>query len=206
MTNAAIKTKYGNATLNEEMYYRITSRKEGNHGKLLHRLIFEDFYNIDLNKEFPEGIHIHHVDGNPTNNEIWNLEPIPESEHLSFHKSKEKHPYWGKSRSKEIKEKIRKTMTGMKNTDKHNKRISKARNSTGFFRVVKINSKGYKRGFIWSYLYYKEGNKRQTSISSVNLLKLKEKVIKNGLEWLIIDEEKAKKTIEKYGYDKETLL
>ena len=70
MTGTAIKTKYGNANLNKWGYYAITSRKEGNHGKLLHRVIFEDFYNIKLDEEFPEGIHIHHIDEDKTNNEI----------------------------------------------------------------------------------------------------------------------------------------
>ena len=109
MTDTTIKTKYGNANLNEWGYYKITSRKEGNHNKLLHRLIFEDFYNIKLDEEFPEGIHIHHIDGEKTNNEIWNLEPISETEHMSLHKSKEKNHYWGKTRSEEDKQKISKT-------------------------------------------------------------------------------------------------
>lgn len=201
-----IQTKYGNARLNDWGYYTITTRKEGNHHKLLHRVIFEDFYNIKLDEEFPEGIHIHHIDGNKTNNEIWNLEPIPESEHMSLHNSKEKHHFWGKSRSDEIKEKIRKTMTGMKNSDKQNKKISQASNTTGFYRVIKRINKKYKQGFLWTYVYYEEGKKRQTFISSVDLLKLKQKVIKKGLEWVVIDEEKAKKTIEKCGYDLEALL
>lgn len=206
MTDTAIKTKYGNANLNDWGYYRITSRKEGNHKKLLHRLIFEDFYNIKLDEEFPEGVHIHHIDGNKTNNEIWNLEPTPESEHMSLHKSKEKHHCWGKHRSDEIKQKISKTMTGMKNTNEHNKRISKSSNTTGFFRVIKRNNKKYKQGFLWAYVYYKDGKKRQTFITSLDLLKLKQKVIKKGLEWLVIDEKKAKKTINEYGYDEEVLL
>ena len=39
-------TKFGTARLNKLGYYLITSRSEGNNGKLLHRLIFEDFYQI----------------------------------------------------------------------------------------------------------------------------------------------------------------
>lgn len=33
-----LKTKYGNATLHHKGHYRITSGKEGNHGKFLHSL------------------------------------------------------------------------------------------------------------------------------------------------------------------------
>lgn len=206
MADTSIKTKYGNANLNKWGYYTITSRKEGNHGKLLHRVIFEDFYNIDLNKEFPDGIHIHHIDGDRTNNEIWNLEPISETEHMSLHNSKEKNHFWGKNRSEEDKQKISKTMTGMKNTDEQNKKISRASNKTGFYRVIKRNSTRYKQGYLWAYVYYEDGKKRQTFITSLDLLKLKQKVIKKGLEWLVIDEEKAKKTINECRYDKEVLL
>lgn len=39
-----MKTKYGNAKIGNMGYYVITSYKEGNHRKLLHRLIWEDFW------------------------------------------------------------------------------------------------------------------------------------------------------------------
>ena len=65
-------TKYGSVGLHCSGYYKITSKKEGNHNKLLHRLIFEDFYNIEL----PDDIIIHHLDEDKTNNEIWNLIPL----------------------------------------------------------------------------------------------------------------------------------
>ena len=55
-------------------------------------------------------------------------------------------------------------------------------------------------------IIHEDGKKRQTFITSLDLLKLKQKVIKKGLEWLVIDEEKAKKTIKECGYDKEELL
>lgn len=77
-----MKTKFGNARLSNEGYYVISSTKEGNHGKKLHRLIFEDFYQIIL----PSDMHIHHNDGNKTNNEIWNLIPMTNSEHIRLHK------------------------------------------------------------------------------------------------------------------------
>lgn len=199
--STTIQTKYGNARLNEWGYYQITSRKEGNHNKLLHRVIFEEFYQCNLDEEFPEGIHIHHVDGDKTNNEIWNLEPIPESEHLSLHKQGKKHHQYGKPRSEETKQKIRNTCKGMKNTIEHNRNISRNRTSTGFFRVIKRNNKKYPQGFLWCYVYYKEPGKSQTFITSLDLLKLKQKVLNKGLEWGVISKEKALETCKQYNYD-----
>ena len=46
-TQKSIDTKFGKATILNG-YYRITSTKEGNNNKSLHRLIFEDFYQSPL--------------------------------------------------------------------------------------------------------------------------------------------------------------
>ena len=43
MNNTRVNTKFGVARRNERGYLQITSRKEGNKGRMLHRLIFEDF-------------------------------------------------------------------------------------------------------------------------------------------------------------------
>lgn len=43
-----LHTKFGNAKI-DNGYYRITSWKEGNNGKLLHRLIWEDFWKTEIN-------------------------------------------------------------------------------------------------------------------------------------------------------------
>ena len=50
-SESAIKTKFGNATL-KNGYYVISSCKEGNHLKFLHRLIFEDFYKLSKGLEW----------------------------------------------------------------------------------------------------------------------------------------------------------
>jgi len=60
-----------------------------------------------------------------------------------------------------------------------------ARNSTGYFRVTKMNTNSCKQGFRWGYLYYQD-NKRKL-ISSTNLEKLELKVKAKGLPWIIID-------------------
>ena len=75
-----LHTKFGNARLRYDGYYHITSRKEGNNKKSLHRLIFEDFYG-----PIPEGYVIHHKDGNTLNNSIENLECLSKTEHSTYH-------------------------------------------------------------------------------------------------------------------------
>lgn len=100
-----IKTKYGTAYL-DRGYYTISSSKEGNRGKKLHRLIYEDYYNTTI----PKGMHIHHIDGNTTNNNPINLEMISGSEHNKRHnkgaKSGEDNHMYGKKHSNETKNNI----------------------------------------------------------------------------------------------------
>lgn len=157
----SMKTKYGNAKINPKGYYHITSGKEGNNGKLLHRLIYEDFWGITL----PSEIDIHHKDGNKINNCILNLEALSHVEHSSSHKTGENHYLYGKTHS-----------------DETRRKISESQNNSGYYRVYKNNDKNCKQGFIWRYLYYENG--KQKSISSVNIEKLEEKVLAKGLEWI----------------------
>lgn len=49
-------------------------------------------------------------------------------------------------------------------------------------RVSKSIEPTCKQGFIWRYIYYDE-NDTKKSINSVDLVKLKDKVISHGLEW-----------------------
>ena len=67
--NEVLHTKFGNAKINCRGYLAITSRKEGNNAKKLHRLMWEDFYG-----EIPEGYVIHHKNGNKLDNCILNLQ------------------------------------------------------------------------------------------------------------------------------------
>lgn len=209
--STTIQTKYGTARLRKDGYYYISASSTGHSNKLLHRCIFEDFYNINLKEEFPESIHIHHVDGDKTNNEIWNLIPISHGEHAALHRK-------GKKMSEENKKALSKANKGRKLTDEHKhklsishlgnvrsneekKKISKTTTSTGFFRVFKAKNKNYKQGFYWIYQYYPKGSKVQKPISSTNLLKLKDKVLKKGLEWCIVSKDIAEKVCVQYGYE-----
>ena len=197
MTTETLHTKFGTARVIGG-YYKITGGGKENNGKLLHRLIFEDFYNIKL----PSDIDVHHNDGDKLNNEIWNLIPLPRAEHLRIHNTGENNNMYGKKHSDETKKKMSEQMMGEKHhmygkhfSEEHRKNLSKSLNKTGFFRVTQEKNKGCKKGFIWVYSYYTKRGERQSRISSTSLHRLKERVLAKGLEWFIIDEEKAKRSL-----------
>lgn len=75
-----LNTKYGKVRINKKGYYRIITSKEGNWGKYLHRLIFEDFYGY-----IPNGYDVHHKNGNKLDNCILNLQLIRHDKHTSIH-------------------------------------------------------------------------------------------------------------------------
>ena len=202
---------------------QIKTHEKGCYGKYLHRLIFEDFYQTEI----PDDWVIHHDDHNPLNNEIWNLIPMTKAEHTALHsrgntwsrrnsnkcrkiyyrrtKKSRKSNTW--SRRKYVSEETR-----LKQSKAHTGKIipisaranrSKVTTTTGFLRVYTKKAKTTKQGFIWCYQYQDKNKKHNWS--SVNLKKLKEKVLKKGLEWFIVDEPKAKQICDEYGYDYEEL-
>ena len=198
MTSTTIKTKYGTAHLNSNGHMQIKTHEKGCYGKYLHRLIFEDFYQTEI----PDDWVIHHDDHNPLNNEIWNLIPMTKAEHTALHS---RGNTW--SRRKYVSEETR-----LKQSKAHTGKIipisaranrSKVTTTTGFLRVYTKKAKTTKQGFIWCYQYQDKNKKHNWS--SVNLKKLKEKVLKKGLEWFIVDEPKAKQICDEYGYDYEEL-
>ena len=155
-----LKTKFGNARL-DKGYYVIKTCKEGNHGKFLHKLIFEDFYNFKV----PEGYVVHHKNGNKLDNCILNLQLMSNTDHSRYHTTSEKNPFYNKSHK--IKSKVK---------------MSKSKNSTGFFRVYKNYDSKYTQGFIYVYRYLDKFGKTCV-LKSVDLKKLKEKVINKNLLW-----------------------
>ena len=161
MNNTSIKTKFGTARIDKKGYYYISSRKEGNNSKFLHRLIFEDFYQIKL----PKNIHIHHDDGNKLNNNIWNLIPMTKGEHTFVHQNGYKHSEESKKKQSIV--------------------MSEKNTSTGIYRVSKMKCKRCKQGFTWTYRYYKNGVRHH--ISSIDLDTLKEKVLSLELEWKVLN-------------------
>ena len=192
MISEVLHTKWGIARFNGG-YYTITSGKEGNHGKRLHRLIYEDFWGVKL----PHEIHIHHKDRNPLNNCILNLEAMEQSNHNhlhmigennpNYHAYGDKNPFYGKKHSKESIDRIIAKNTGRKHSLKSKLNNSQSKNTIGFFRVTTQPCATCKQGFTYVYKYFDENRKRH-SIVSTNLDKLKEKVISKGLEWIEFSE------------------
>jgi transposase len=90
-------TKYGNAKLNKNGRYVITSRKEGNNQKLLARLVHEDEIG-----PIPKGHDVHHIDGNSQNDVKSNLKSMSKSEHAKLHNT-------GREYSQKTKDRISKT-------------------------------------------------------------------------------------------------
>lgn len=139
-----LNTKFGNARKDKKGYYVITSRKEGNHGKYLHRLIYENVYG-----EIPDNCIIHHKNKNPSDNCILNLELMTSSEHCFHHHN------------------------GFKHTKETKLKISENSTSTNYYRVYKHFNKKYKQGFIYRYEYKGEGQRKLISSVNINVLKEK---------------------------------
>lgn len=174
-------TKFGKVRINNSGYYTISSRNEGNHGKLLHRLIYEDFWGVKL---VPEVL-IHHIDGNPLNNCILNLEAMTDKEHKSLH-------HKGKTMSEDAKKKMSESAIGKydgEDNPMYNKihpiesrlKMSKKHNSSGFYGVSKIKHKSYKQGFCWEYSIVKDN--KPIRLFAKTLEELKQRVLDRGLTW-----------------------
>ena len=148
-----MNTKFGKISLNDNGYYRVYSWKEGNRGKMFHKLVWEDFYGCKV----PEGYIIHHKNGNKQDNCILNLQLMSFSNHSIHH---------NRNRGVSLETKLKQ---------------SKNMNTTGYFRVSKYHFP-YKDDFIWRYSYRDE-NKKQQAIYSKTIIELEEKVLDKGLEW-----------------------
>ena len=67
------------------------------------------------------------------------------------------------------------------------------RSSTGFYRVSKIKKSDCKQGFIWEYKYFNNG--KRIRIYSIDLRTLEERVKNQNLEWKILNNENALKSL-----------
>lgn len=70
----------------------------------------------------------------------------------------------------------------------------KLRTQQDFTRSLYQTVPHVKKGFTWRYRYCIDSQHK--SISSTDLNKLKEKVLEQDLEWKIIDEEKAQRSLD----------
>lgn len=94
----------------------------------------------------------------------------------------------------EIAKKISLSHMGKKIPHERKLKYSEYSNNTGFFRVAKFPCEKCKNGFTWLYRWYENGKNK--SIYSVDLMALKKKVLNKGLDWIIVDKEKAKVSVE----------
>ena len=150
-------TEFGNATLNNSGYYRITTKKEGFNGQLLHRLIMAK----QLGCGIPSNYSVHHINENPLDNRVENLELLKREEHIRLH------------------------LVGQKQSDIHKRNHSLAISNSGIRNVIKVNDNTCKQGFYWTYRW-RDGDKRH-SLSSVDLKRLEQRVKERNLPWEVFD-------------------
>ena len=147
-----INTKYGRAYCNGKGAYFIRDKNyPQNTNKLLHKLIYEDYHKCTI----LEGNHIHHLDRNPANNDINNLKLMSSSEHSKLH-----------AQNMTLETIIK---------------ISKARNTSGYFRVCKLKDKRYSNSDMWRYLYLEDD--KQKAIVAKTIPQLEKRVKAKGLPW-----------------------
>ena len=117
--------------------------------------------------------------------------------------------WYGSHHSEETKEKIRQANLGKKMSDDSKAKLSHSlretansidyrlnrckHTKTGIFRLSKENHAETRNGIVWRYKWRKNG--KQHRFTSVRLMKLKQKVLENGLEWIIMDKTKYRKCI-----------
>ena len=166
----------------------------------IRKAIYEDHHKCCILK----GNVVHHINEDKTDNRISNLRLMTLGQHTTLHNtgrvyteetrrkmseslSGEKHPNWGTHRSEETKKRISESNIGKKHTEETMVKMSKSHNKTGYYRVSKRKAHT-KQGFLWTYSYYTEKGLRH--ITSINIHKLKEKVLEKGLEWIELKEVK----------------
>ena len=139
-----LHTKWGTATVNPDSgYYTITGGEYKN--KLLHRLIFEDFYGV-----IPENHVIHHKNRDKLCNCILNLQIMSRKNHYKTHLKAER-------------------------TLDYCLKESKAQNTTGYFRVSTTKCSQCKQGFIYRYQYRENNIKKAIFSTDLKKLEQKVK-------------------------------
>ena len=105
------------------------------------------------------------------------------------------HPSYGTHLTEEHKQKISVAQKGRKESIEKVIEMSKISSSTGFFHVIKQKAKDVDQGFIYRYTFFDDEDNRK-QISAVDIEKLEKRVKDKGLLWLVVDNDKAKKTLE----------
>jgi group I intron endonuclease len=94
----------------------------------------------------------------------------------------------GKHHSDETKEKISQSKKGVNHSQNSKIKMSKGRNTTGYYNVSTRKDKTCKQGFTYLYRYFGEDGKRKT-IYATDIAKLEEKVKAKGLKWFKFERE-----------------
>ena len=110
----------------------------------------------------------------------------------------ELNPFYGKNHSEETKKKLSDVRKGKSLPNSTIKKMS-MNTTTGFFRVSKITAKCTVQGFTWKYSMCVMGNNSKKQITCITLDGLKEKVLRAGLEWCVVDENRARNTCKLAG-------
>lgn len=71
-------------------------------------------------------------------------------------------------------------------------------NKTGFRWLVKIRDKKYKNNYCWRYERKVDG--QRVVVYATDLVRVFDKVKDKGYDWVMLDEEKAQKTVEGEGW------
>jgi hypothetical protein len=87
------KKSFPTQEFNGRKYYQYEGRYFTSNTRKMHRDVWEHY-----NGKIPKGYHIHHIDGNPSNNDISNLQLMKASEHLRMEGKKrhKENPEWSK--------------------------------------------------------------------------------------------------------------
>lgn len=80
--------------------------------------------------------------------------------------------------------------------DLKNINYSPFKNNTGLYNVTKCTKKETKKGFIYEYNFKDNEKNKRINLTSVDISRLEQKVKSKTLPWLIINEEKFKRTLE----------
>ena len=75
----------------------------------------------------------------------------------------------------------------------------RSKNKNGFKWLNKANNKNYRNGYGWNY--NRRINGRVVCFYASDLFRLFEKVVGHGYEWIVVDEARARATVEGEGYE-----
>jgi len=135
----------------------------------------------------PDGYVIHHINGDRLDDRIQNLQCVEDTIHRRYHNIKnynEMSDYEKDDICLRLNIGREEWFDNLSENEKKERwlHLAKKNNTTGYYRVYKDKNKRMKQGFIWRYKYYDNGKLK--AIVSVDIDKLKEKVLDKGLEWI----------------------